>query len=101
MARISANGLTGLDYFASRKYSGLALDDVMVLEDFSHDFGANFNRYERLFNRLEDAESRRILGRLINFRLSRELAFMNGFVDAQDRQYFEPFLELKETGESF
>lgn len=101
MARISEYGFTGLDYFAFRKYSGLALDDVMVLRDFESDFKANRNRYEWLFERLEDAESRRILDRLINFRLSKDLHFMDGFVDAQDRQYFEAFLELQEADESF
>jgi len=101
MRRINELGLSALDYYAFQKYAGLVLDEVMFLGDFERDFNVNRNRYEWIFDRLEDAESRRILHRLINFRLSRDLHFMDGFVDAQDRQYFEPFLDLQEAGESF
>jgi len=101
LARVRDKGLSVLDYYAFQKYSGLAIDDVMFLGDVERDFKANRQRYDWLFARLEDAESRRILTSLINFRLSRDLVFMEGFVDAQDRQYFEPFLKLQSSGESF
>lgn len=101
LSRIGEFGLTRLDYFAFQKYSGLDLPDVLFLGDFERDFNANRNRYEWLFTRLEDAESRRILNRLINFRRSRDLKFMHGFTDIRCRQYFEPFLALYEADESF
>lgn len=101
MSRISKFSCRVIDYFAFWKYSKLVLDDVMFLRNFEHDFKTNYHRYEWLLKRLKDRESRRILNRLINFRLSRNLNFMDGFVDAQDRQYFEPFLKLQKTGESF
>ena len=101
LARITEENLTGIDYFAFKKYSGLALDDVMHLGDFERDFTANRSRYEWLFSRLKDTESQQVLSKLINFRLSRDLRFMEGFVDAQERQYFEPFLGLLTAGETF
>lgn len=101
LSHVRELGLTGLDYYAFQRSSGLALKEVMFLGDFEHDFNANRARYEWLFTRLQDHESRRVFARLINFRLSRDLAFMEGFVDAQDRQYFEPFLELQTAGETF
>lgn len=101
LSRIREWGWKVLDYFAFQKHSGLTLDDVLFLGDFERDFTSNRKYYEWLFTRLQDAESRRILGQLINFRLSRDLGFMEGFVDAQDRQYFEPFLELQSSGETF
>jgi FkbM family methyltransferase len=101
LSRIREQGLAGIDYFAFKKYAGLGLADVLFLDDFKRDFDVNRHRYEWLFSRLEDAESRRILSKLINFRLSRDLKFMDGFVDAQDRQYFEPFLALRGAGETF
>lgn len=101
LLRISELGLAGLDYFSFQKYSGLDLDDVLFLGEFGQDFSANRHRYEWLFSKLADAESRHILNKLVNFRLSRDLNFMDGFTDAQYRQYFEPFLALRADGECF
>lgn len=101
LKRIREQGLVGIDYFAFQKYSGLTLKEVMFLGEFENDFRTNRQRYDRLFERLNDAESRRILSRLINFRLSRNICHMDGFVDAQARQYFEPFLKLQTADETF
>lgn len=100
-ARLLELGVKCLDYYAFHKYSKLALKQVMFLGDFETDFNDNLNHYEWLWNRITEEESRRILARLLNFRLSRNLRFMDGFVDAQDRQYFEPFLQLQKAGETF
>lgn len=99
--RIAEVGIEGLDYFAFQKYSGLNLRDVIFLGDFEQEFKSHEKYYHWLSNRLKDDESRRILRCLINFRLSRDISHMQGFVDAQDRQYFEPFLNLQVAGETF
>lgn len=99
--RISEAGVEGLDYYAFQKYSGLNLRDVLFLGDFEQEFEAHEDSYHWLADCLKDDESRRILGRLLNFRLSRDLRYMEGFVDAQDRQYFEPFLQLQPADETF
>lgn len=101
LSRIKDQGLVGLDYFSFRKYSGLPLKDVIFLDSFKLDFSSNRRHYDSLLASLKDEESRRIFTRLVNFRLTSDLAFMEGFVDAQVRQYFEPFLQLQPVGESF
>lgn len=99
--RLAEQGVHGLDYYAFKKYSGLPLKEVMFLAEFDEEFKINRAKYEWVFARLADTESRRIFTKLINFRLSRDLSYMNGFVDAQDRQYFEPFLNLRAANEVF
>jgi len=99
--RIAEQGVHGLDYYAFKKYTGLPLQEVMFLGEFDDEFKTNRGKFERVYAHLADAESRRIFTRLINFRLTRDLAYMEGFVDAQDRQYFEPFLNLQATNEVF
>lgn len=90
-----------IDYFTFQRYSGLALKSVMFLSEFNEEFAINRSRYDWLFRRIKDADSRCILQKLINFRISRDLRYMEGFVDAQDRQYFESFLKLSTNGETF
>ncbi len=90
-----------LDYYSFQKYSGLNLLHVMFLGDFDAEYKNFSDDYEWLLERLKDGESKSILKKLINFRLSRDLLYMHGFENKQDCQYFEPFLNLANQGESF
>jgi len=99
--KLQDQGLRQLDYFAFRKYSGLDIMPVLFWDDFTRDFEVNRDRYDALYRVLQDEQSRRELARLLNFRLSADLNYMDGFQDIQYRQYFEDFLELKPDGEVF
>jgi FkbM family methyltransferase len=99
--KLSASGCRHVSYFAFYQYSGLDLLPVTFWDKFESDFIAHEDRYRWLFERLEDDESRRIIERIINFRLSADLAHMAGFTDRQAEQYFEDFLGLKEQNEVF
>ncbi len=101
LRRIREEGMRGLSYFAFQKYSGLALKDVHFLDRFKAEYFAHRDHYEWIAGLLADVESQRIFRRLVNFRLSRDLTYMEGFVDAQFRQYFEGLLDLKPSGEIF
>lgn len=90
-----------LDYFAFQKYSGLDLKNVVCLDEFNNDFYNNLNHYDWIFNNLADLTSKETLNKIINFRISKNLFFMKDFKDLQHRQYFEPFLKLQKTGETF
>jgi FkbM family methyltransferase len=92
--------IKALDYYAFQRYSGLSLKNVFYMEQFKGEFEKNRSKYEWLYQELFDEESRLVFERLINFRLSYDINFLDKFTDAQDRQYFEPFLELKD-GEIF
>jgi FkbM family methyltransferase len=94
-------GLQNLDYFAFRKWSGLPLMEAVCNEGFEEEFNLNRDKYDWIFGRLADEESRAILSKLVSFRLRYDLGLIEDFEDRQREQYFEPFLELQPAGESF
>lgn len=95
LANLTSHGLLGLDYFKFKNYSGLPLPDIGFLTDSREDIKTHLPIYQSLHERMEDAESRRVLEHLLNFRYSGDLTHMLGFENAQDRQYFEGFLDLQ------
>lgn len=100
-AKLDAAGCRHLDYFQFFERSGLPLLPVTFWQDVRPDFEANEARYREVFERLADAESKRTFERLLAFRLSADLNWMEGFTDRQREQYFEDFLELAPAGETF
>jgi FkbM family methyltransferase len=99
--KLSDNGIRHSSYFEFYQYSGLDLLAVTFWDRFEADFRAHEDKYRWIFDRLEDDESKRIFERILNFRLSADLAYMSGFTDRQKEQYFEDFLELKVSNEVF
>ena len=101
MARLREHGLRSLDYFAFRRYADLDLKPVWFWDEFPGDFSEHRERYDRVFEELRDEQSRIVFQNIVNFRLSSDLTFLDGFTGAQHRQYFEDFLHLKPEGEVF
>ncbi len=99
--RIDGFNLRNLDYFAFLRYSGLGIQPITNWENFENDFDSNRDKYERVYSLMSDELSRDTFAKLINFRLSFNLRFMNGFDDIQYRQYFEDFLNLDEDNAVF
>lgn len=100
LRKLTQLGLSCLDYFRFQKYSGLAVKPVDFLDAARRDLRQNLAQYQWLHGRLQDDRSRKILEALLNFRCSGDLGFMKDLGPAQDRQYFEDFLELR-PGEIF
>jgi FkbM family methyltransferase len=98
---MEAIGCRHLDYFSFWERSGLDLLPVTFWADFRADFEANEARYRAIFDRLADAESRATFRDILSFRLTADLRRMSGYTDRQREQYFEPFLELRQSGETF
>jgi FkbM family methyltransferase len=97
-----------IDYFSFFKYAGLKrfggvlpLESIRFWEKFRTDFNDNREKYFNIYNRLADVESKEIFRKIVNFRLSYDLKYMHGFVDKQNVQYFEDFLNLRRDGEIF
>lgn len=99
--KLAADNIDHLSYYLFYKYSGLDLEPVTFWKNFPHDFEIHRKQYEWIYSLLADEESKRIFGCLVNFRLSGDLAYMDGFTDRQREQYFEDFLGLKTEGEVF
>jgi len=98
--KLRNKGLSCLDYFSFFKYSGLQLKEVAFLRESRDDIKMNKNKYRWLYDCLMDNKSKDVLSKLLNFRFSGDLNYMQGFEYAPERQYFEDFLELKQ-GEVF
>ncbi len=101
LAHLRSLGVKAVDYFSFKKITGLPIKEVMFLEGFEEEYRNNLRYYEDLHDGFNDEESRVILRKLLNFRLTSDLTFMHGFVDAQYRQYFESFLNLNASNEAF
>ena len=100
-AQVAARGLQQLDYFAFLEYSGLPLKPVVFNEGFADEFRNHVADYERIYERLADETSRETFRKLVNFRLTHDIHFLEGFSSREEVQYFENFLELAATGERF
>lgn len=99
--RLKSYGIRFLDYFAFKRYARANIAPIMFWEDFGVDFEEHRGRYDWIYGLLQDDESRLVLNKIINFRLSSDLEYMRGFTDTQYRQYFEDFLRLEQDGEVF
>lgn len=99
--RLSDARVRHLDYFAFYKYCGLNMPPVRFWGLFEKDFEKNEDKYIWIKELLSDDESKNIYNKIINFRLSGDLSYMEGFTDRQKEQYFEDFLNLEERDEVF
>ena len=97
---IESFGLSAIDIFAFQKYSEIVID-IPHYSGFNKVFIQNELRFNRLYNRLADTKSKEILCRLIDFRFNQNLDAMSVFKFDAEGQYFEPFLCLNDSGESF
>ncbi|MGP4805453.1 FkbM family methyltransferase [Agrobacterium cavarae] len=92
--QLNKMGRENLDYFAFFKWSGLELPEAVFNEDFAKKFEANYNLALWLYDLLEDDESRSIFRKLVCFKTSYNIRYLEGFQDRQKEQYFEHFLRL-------
>lgn len=83
-----------IDYFALQ----LAFPDDLIQLDFLSDtdsIAEDADRYKRLYNDLNDEDSKETLENIINFRLNREIDFLKDFRFRLSEQYFESFFKLE------
>lgn len=99
--RVKGQGLECLDYFAFYRYSGLPLEPVRFMAGFAKDLKENRSKYEWIYGILRDEVSKEQFYKLVNFKLHYDLNYLRGFKCLEHKQYFEPFLGLKEEGEVF
>ena len=85
-----------IDYFAFQKWSRYNLPKLRFNEDFEEHFRINAEKFENTFSMLQDKESREIIEKLINFRLTQNLDYLNGFIENQANQYFDFISQVNE-----
>jgi len=100
-ALLRAKGVSFLDYFTFRRIASEELCEIYFNEGFASDFARHHAKYEWVYGLLADEESRTTFQRLVSFRWTGDVDFMEGFRQREDEQYFEPFLALQRQGETF
>jgi FkbM family methyltransferase len=82
-------GFKNINYLALCKYSDLELASPDFIDDFKDDFINNKLEYENTYNLLADDKSKEIFEKIINFKISYDLTFMQGFTNDHGSQYFD------------
>ncbi|WP_373035497.1 FkbM family methyltransferase [Sulfurimonas sp.] len=86
---LDANGYTNFNYLSFFRYSKLDLSAPPFMLDFEDDFKKHQKEYAYLYDLLEDEESKEVFTKVINFKISFDLDFMQGFTNNHDGQYFD------------
>ena len=86
---LEKKSLTFIDYYSLYKYSDLELIAPDFMEDFQKDYAHNKERYKEVYHALADTKSQAIFEKVINFKISFDLNFMEGFTNNHDGQYFD------------
>ena len=82
-------GYTHFNYLAFMKYSRLDLAHPPFIMDFKDDFLNNKSKYKETYNLLEDDKSKKIFEKVINFKITFDFKFMEGFTNNHEEQYFD------------
>jgi len=86
---LDAKGYTNFNYLSFYRYSKLPLASPPFILDFENDFKNNPKEYAYLYDLLEDAESKEVFTKVLNFKISFDLDFMQGFTNKHEEQYFD------------
>ena len=82
-------GFENINYLAFCKYSNYDLAEPPFISDFKEDFKNNKEKYEKVYTLLSDEKSKEIFTKIINFKISFDFNFMQGFTNNHEEQYFD------------
>ena len=78
-----------ISYLSFYKYSKLELSHPPFIIDFQEDFQKNQAEYKKTFDLLSDKKSQEVFEKVINFKISFDYNFMQGFTNNHKEQYFD------------
>jgi FkbM family methyltransferase len=87
--KLNDMGYNNFNYLSFLRYSNLDLPHPMFMEDFEDDFKANKDKYKNTYDLLADQKSKDIFTKVINFKITYDLEFMQGFTNNHNGQYFD------------
>jgi len=87
--RLDKLGYLNISYLAFYKYSELELTAPPFILDFQEDFFYNKQKYQDIYDLLDDNKSKEVFEKIINFKISFDYNFMEGFTNNHDEQYFD------------
>jgi len=85
-----------LDYPTLTKYTDKNLV-VEFVDDAQKDIEHNLEKYNYIFSRMKENESKKVYSDLINFRKNKDLSYLLAYKVDQIGQYFEDFLDFKDN----
>jgi len=95
---LDKRGFKHISYLAFYKYSAFDLLHPPFITDFEDDYKNNQERYNCVYDLLSDAKSKEVFEKVINFKMTFDYKFMEGFTNNHEEQYFDKELipEIKE-----
>lgn len=88
-AKLDELGYTHFNYLSFYRYSNLELAQPPFMDDFKDDFLANEKEYKKTYNLLADEKSKEVFTKVLNFKMTYDFDFMEGFTNNFDEQYFD------------
>lgn len=95
---LDEKGFKNISYLAFYKYSAFDLVEPPFITDFEDDYKNNKHRYDCVYNLLSDEKSKDVFEKVINFKMTFDYNFMDGFTNNHEGQYFDKELipDIKE-----
>lgn len=87
--KLDEMGYTHFNYLSFYRLSNLELAQPPFMDDFKEDFLENEKEYLKTYNLLADEKSKEIFTKVLNFKMTYDFEFMNGFTNNFDEQYFD------------
>lgn len=82
-------GYTHFNYLSFYRYSKLHLASPDFILDFKDDFLGNEDKYKKIYELLKDKKSKEVFTKVLNFKMTFDLEFMEGFTNNHSEQYFD------------
>ncbi len=86
---LDAMGFAHINYLAFYRYAPFDLLPPPFMLDFEEDFRNNRDRYRKVYDLLADDASRKVFEKVINFKITFDFGFMEGFTNSHELQYFD------------
>jgi len=81
--------IENISYLSFYKYSDFDLIAPPFMVDFAEDYKNNYDQYKYTYELLKDKKSKDIFTKIINFKISFDFDFMQGFINNHEEQYFD------------
>jgi FkbM family methyltransferase len=90
-------GYTNFSYLSFYRYSGFNLRPTDFILDFKDNFINNIEKYQWIYEKLNDNKSKEVFTKILNFKQTFDLSFMDGFTNNFEEQYFDKKLISKKN----
>lgn len=87
--RLNQMGYKHISYLAFCRYTEFDLEPHPFMQDFAENFKYNSQKYEETFNLLYDDKSKEVFQKVLNFKITSDYDYMQGFTNDHTGQYFD------------